>query len=292
MASGIAHLYYNKKAACGTRGKHIGGVIGVSPKEWEAEECKCKKCAKVADRLKAKFPADFGLAPAEKPKPVGRAVKPAEPSSSPTSDTYNPLQLAYDIFNTYLFKGELPDCMLTLQQKGDRVIAYYRPNAFKHKVEEGKFTDEIAFNPTHLNRTDTLTLSTLLHETSHLWRNMQPKPSRRGYHDKVWAAKMIELGLMPRNRDNPERQTGHKVTHEIIPGGQFDHLAVDMIQGGWHLSWAESSPSSPEGAAKPKAKKKQTRAKFTCPQCEQNAWAKPGASLKCGECDIEMEAAE
>jgi predicted SprT family Zn-dependent metalloprotease len=220
-------------------------------------------------------------------------VKPAAPEGSPTSDTYNPLQLAYDIYNTYLFKGELPDCLLTLQSKGDRVIAYYRPKAFKHKSEEGKFTDEIAFNPTHLNRTDMLTLATLLHEVIHLWRNMQPKPSRRGYHDKVWAAKMIELGLMPQNCDNPERMTGHKVTHEIIPGGQFDHLAVDMIKGGWRLAWAENSaPQAEVAAAKPKAKKKQTRAKYTCPECEQNAWAKHGASLKCGDCDVEMVAAE
>jgi hypothetical protein len=293
MASVITHLRWQGKAACNCKGIPVTAkpAAFVSPL-WGESNPKCKRCVKLAEKLRAKSPEAFE-SPAEKPEPVGRAVNPQAPESSPTSATYNPLQLAYDTFNTYLFKGALPDCLLTLQQKGDRVIAYYRPQAFKHKTEEGKFTDEIAFNPVHLNRDDKLTLSTLLHEAVHLWRNMQPKPSRRGYHDKLWAAKMVELGLKPQNCDHPERQTGHKVTHEAIPGGQFEHLAADMIKGGWHLSWAESSPSMLEGGEKkPKAKKKQTRAKYTCPCCEQNAWAKHGASLKCGECDEEMQVAE
>jgi hypothetical protein len=27
-----------------------------------------------------------------------------------------------------------------------------------------------------------------------------------------------------------------------------------------------------------------SKRKFTCPECGQNAWAKPGARLNCGEC--------
>jgi transcription elongation factor Elf1 len=30
--------------------------------------------------------------------------------------------------------------------------------------------------------------------------------------------------------------------------------------------------------------KKASKTKFTCPQCGQNAWAKPYAALICGEC--------
>ena len=40
----------------------------------------------------------------------------------------------------------------------------------------------------------------------------------------------------------------------------------------------------------PKAKKKNnTRAKFTCPECGLNAWAKPAAPLHCGDCDVAMK---
>lgn len=298
MASGIAHLRWHNKPACNVKGVHIGGVTGVAPKDFDKEPRQCKRCIKIADRLKAKFPHDFGIGEPEKaaptPKAATRMVPMKDANSSPTLDTYNPLQHAYDVFNTYLFKGELPDCLITLQQSGQRVIAYYKPQAFKSKLEEGKFTDEIAFNPAHLDRTDMDTLSTMLHEVIHLWRNLQPKPSRRGYHDKVWAAKMKELGLQPVNCDNPAREVGHKVTHTIIPGGQFEHLATDLLKGGWKLSWTDSAPSGSleGGEEKPKAKKKQTRAKYTCPCCEQNAWAKHGANLKCGECEEEMQLAE
>jgi ribosomal protein S27AE len=33
-----------------------------------------------------------------------------------------------------------------------------------------------------------------------------------------------------------------------------------------------------------KAPKKSSKNKFTCPDCGQNAWAKPEAHLICGEC--------
>ena len=40
-----------------------------------------------------------------------------------------------------------------------------------------------------------------------------------------------------------------------------------------------SDKSAPEGKETKKAK-----TKFSCPQCGQNAWAKPGAQLICGVC--------
>ena len=40
---------------------------------------------------------------------------------------------------------------------------------------------------------------------------------------------------------------------------------------------------------KPTLKGKNTREKFTCPQCGLNAWAKPTAHLICGECNKKLE---
>ena len=39
---------------------------------------------------------------------------------------------------------------------------------------------------------------------------------------------------------------------------------------------------------KPKTRKK-SKVKYTCPDCHQNAWAKPEAKLMCGECRVDME---
>ncbi len=41
--------------------------------------------------------------------------------------------------------------------------------------------------------------------------------------------------------------------------------------------------------AKPKT---ESKVKFSCQQCESNAWAKPGTNLICGDCKLKMDAAE
>ncbi len=48
------------------------------------------------------------------------------------------------------------------------------------------------------------TLSTLVHEMCHVWQHHTPaKKCRGGYHDRVWGAKMEEIGLMPSNTGLP-----------------------------------------------------------------------------------------
>lgn len=48
------------------------------------------------------------------------------------------------------------------------------------------------------------TLSTLVHEMVHVWQHYAPvKKCRGGYHDRVWGAKMEEVGLMPSNTGLP-----------------------------------------------------------------------------------------
>jgi hypothetical protein len=72
---------------------------------------------------------------------------------------------------------------------------------------------------------------------------------------------------------------------------------VGPCSEGWLKSWKKSAlqstrsttgcpalgaysiPASEQGRAK-----KSSKTKFTCPDCGQNAWAKPDALLICGEC--------
>ena len=95
-------------------------------------------------------------------------------------------------------------------------------------------TDEIALNPAHFaGRTPAEMLSTLVHEMAHLWQHHFGKPSRSGYHNKEWAAKMREIGLIPTDTGQPGgKDTGQKVTHNIEEGGRFDQACTAFLATG------------------------------------------------------------
>ena len=67
------------------------------------------------------------------------------------------------------------------------------------------------------------------------------------------------------------------------PEGRDAKTYTKLAESGLQLHW-QSIPTSEQGRAK-----KSSKTKFTCPECGQNAWAKPGALLICGECFDEGE---
>jgi predicted SprT family Zn-dependent metalloprotease len=204
---------------------------------------------------------------------------------SVTSDEYSAFEAAYDWFNAELFDRQLPACLITLQRKA-RSRGYFANDRFEHRAE-GSTTDEIALNPdTFRGRSDKEILSTLVHEMVHCWQRHFGKVGRAGYHNKEWAEHMVLVGLMPTDTGEAGgHMTGQRVTHYIMDGGRFDRAAHALLATGFQLRW--QSYACDAEAAQRKAKSK---TKFTCPGCGQNAWAKPDASLMCGDCDEVMEA--
>ena len=88
---------------------------------------------------------------------------------------------------------------------------------------------------------------------------------------------MREIGLQPTSTGEPGgKETGQSVTHYIIPEGRYAKAYAKLAATGFQLHW-QSIPAV-AGA------KKSSKTKFTCPECGQNAWAKPDALLICGEC--------
>lgn len=196
--------------------------------------------------------------------------------TKPTAE-YASFQQAYDSFNAVLFGGALPDCLITLQRKkGAR--GYFWASQFTARSGDGA-TDEIAMNPETFNRTDIEILSTLAHEMCHLWQHHHGKPTRNGYHNKEWAAKMRAIGLIPSASGQPGgKPTGQRMTHYIDPSGLFAAHAASLISAGFALRWQANA--NPGGASATKKNK----ITYTCAGCGQNAWAKPGARLICGDC--------
>jgi|SRR5215831_13795468 len=214
-----------------------------------------------------------------------KSTKPKTKPPAPTADTYSAMQTAYDHFNRELFASTLPACLITLQrQRGAH--GYFSGGRFHARGGQGK-ADEIAMNPNHIGgRTVTQTLSTLAHEMAHLWQHHFGKPSRNGYHNQEWAQKMHNIGLAPTSTGVPGgKETGQKVTHVSVAGGLFARSCDRLLKTGLRLTWHDLHAGDPETTRK----KSNTRSKYTCPDCGLNAWAKPGAPLLCGDCEVSMD---
>lgn len=155
--------------------------------------------------------------------------------SKPSLIAYKELQQAYDFFNEYLFNNELPNLLITFQ-RGKYTFGYFAPDRFT-----GKSTvSELALNPDYFGeRSLADTLSTLAHEMCHVWQHYAPvKKCRTGYHDKVWAQKMISIGLMPSSTGlQGGRKTGQQMTHYIMKGELFQQVVYNLLASGFEISW-------------------------------------------------------
>ncbi len=202
----------------------------------------------------------------------------------PTSTTYVSLIEAYALLNERLWGGSLPSCLVTLQRKAN-CAGYFAGGRFK--TRDGKTTtDEIALNPATFEGRDTRTiLSTLAHEMAHLDQHHNGKPGKGGYHNIGWVSIMLSIGLEPVSLDQPGKQTGNKVTHEIVPGGRFDMACAELIAKGVVIDYVEAWTEGGKKKAKGKLK-----VKYSCRECGVNCWAKADCRFVCGDCDEPMEA--
>ena len=228
-------------------------------------------------------------------KPSDLASKPPS-QTAPTAVTYGELQRAFDHFNEWLFDDQLPPCLLTLQRE-KKTYGYFSHSRFISSDGGQRFTDEIALNPAYFATGGLLeTLQTVAHEMVHLWQYHFGDPGRRRYHNKQFAAKMREIGLMPSSTGKPGgAQTGEKMADYPIEGGRFlaacEALATEDFCISWHDRYAAvgsaADPASiaelvragvivagqearPAGA---------TRVKYSCPVTRINVWGKPGLQL-------------
>lgn len=206
---------------------------------------------------------------------------------TPTTKTYDGLNQAYEFFNDRLFGGRLPACLITMQ-RSKKAYGYFAGGRFGTR-DGREVTDEIALNPSHFSsRTTEQSLSTLVHEMTHLEQHHFGNPSRSGYHNKEWAGMMRAVGLIPSDTGAPGgRETGQSMTHYIEPGGRFERACGELIRQGFGVPYVELWAD--EEARK---KKSASKTKYTCPACAANAWAKPETRLICGDCDEPMLADE
>ena len=158
---------------------------------------------------------------------------------NPTSELYTSLLDAYEHFNAALFGGELPSVIFTVQRKKG-VMGYFAPERWGGI--DGNKCSEIAINPAYIANSRLIeVMQTLVHEMAHCWQHSFGHPGRDYYHNKQWALKMIEVGLMPSSTGEPGGSiTGQFMGDYIIEDGPFirtfHQLSVDK---GFQLKWMD-----------------------------------------------------
>jgi predicted SprT family Zn-dependent metalloprotease len=234
------------------------------------------KKAKAALKRGEPIPPPFKAKSSTKDKSLSYEQKAETVAITPVE--YGGLQAAYDHFNKALFAGALPDVFITYQRRSHSQ-GYFAPDRFSSRTgDNGRH--ELALNPDgFLGRTDEHILSTLVHEQCHVWQHaIAGHPTKRGYHDKEWAAQMKAIGLYPSNSGMVGgRETGQQMSHYVIPNGAFQQAYNQLIAAGWQLNLQSAMRANATKAPKNKTK-------FICTTCGQNAWGKPELNVICGIC--------
>ena len=230
--------------------------------------------------------------------------------TTPTMTTFQEWQNAYDYFNRFLYGGELPDCIMTLESQGKRVLGSCTRKQYVN--QDGELVDGLTMNPKYfLGRSVLDVMATLVHEMCHIWEyNFGELGSRRTYHNKYWGDKMEALGLMPSSTGKPGgKRTGQQMHHYIVEGGNFEEACKQLLPT-FQISWADryilveitdplkleelkkKGVDVPLGEDLKKERKKKEKTKYTCPVCGANVWGKPEMHLICGTDNVDFEAQE
>ncbi len=165
------------------------------------------------------------------------------PTAEPTGELYPELQRAYRHFNDRLFDGKLPPVLITLQRKHN-TPGYWSANRFADK--QGVRAGELALNPRYFAVCSAVeVLSVLVHEQVHVWQTYCGKPGRRGYHNREWADKMVQIGLHPSSTGQPNgASTGEQMSHYILTGEAFEVAARALTESGkFDLCWYDRFPA-------------------------------------------------
>jgi hypothetical protein len=209
-----------------------------------------------------------------------REDRPERVSRHPLTEAeYSGLQQAYEFMNAALFCGKLPDLMITLQRKANSG-GYFHADRFAWRDDDKAGRQhELALNPDgFIGRTDEWIVSVLVHEQAHCWEKIHGTVPKRHYHNRIWAAKMMEMGLMPSSTGAVGgKTTGVHMAHYIVPDGAFAKAFAKLAATGWKLNLQSAPLMAREGG-------RTSKTKFTCIHCGQNIWGKPDTAVACWAC--------
>lgn len=202
---------------------------------------------------------------------------------------------AYKYFNKVLFGNQLPECVLSFSRKKNS-HGFLAPYQWRKRNSNDHDTHEIFVTPVTLSHTPIEMYSNLVHDMIHLWQLVFGNPSRNGYHNREWAEKMKEVGLMPSDTGKPNgKETGQKMTHYIVTGGNYDRTFQTMPQK-FILPFTSIDGDLMKGKDDIKTGSKYTKKRlklrppsqnktcYECPGCQVKVWGRPNLQIRCESC--------
>lgn len=158
---------------------------------------------------------------------------------------------------------------------------------------------EIAINPDATDLRDNEFHQTLVHEMVHQWQEEYGTPSRKCYHNREWADKMVEVGLIPYNIKEPQKMTGQSVSDFLIENGKLAILINQLEKDNFFVPLepkrflsrqiiindsgvGELQPELEESGPE-ETSKMGKKYKFTC-NCQTNLWGKYDLNVSCNIC--------
>ena len=198
---------------------------------------------------------------------------------------YGGLQEAYDHFNAALFEGGLPDVFITYQRKANS-FGYFSPDRFvwpHRRVRQAR----VRAQPGRLHQPDRRAglPNTVSRDGARLAARITASPPRAAITTANGRAKMKAIGLQPSSTGMVGgKETGQQMLDYIIPDGPFTKAFAKLAATGWKLNLQSAHRPGAKGGTNSKTK-------FTCPACGQNAWGKPDLAILCEPCGIKMHAA-
>ena len=223
-------------------------------------------------------------------------------STTLSEEPLTALHKAYNYFNIELFDNQLPKCSLRFSSKKN-TKGFFSSNRWIHLRDQSKGIHEISLSHYTLSNLK-FALSVLVHQMVHLWQWEFGTPSRNGYHNREWAVKLEDIGLIPTDTGKVGgKKTGQFILHYINEGGKYDiaycsiprmilspfnklvlnqksNLSLSHMPDKHNHNLRENHSINASG-------KKKT--KYCCPLCKSNVWGKPSLKIICGSCNIKFE---
>jgi hypothetical protein len=146
---------------------------------------------------------------------------------TPTNEFYSFFEYLFDFYNRNLFDDQLKNPLIVITRKAN-VFGYYIHQ--KWKSPSNQYIDELAINPQTFFKYPLIEIcQTVVHEMCHQWQYNFGNPTRVGYHNKEWAEKMIEIGLMPSSTGKEGGNiVGQKMADYVIVKGIFS-IKTDLL---------------------------------------------------------------